>query len=146
MKSKFDSTVASAKTTTIELTDENKTLLEFLSDNIKLPAAQSKKLNTFLFGNQNLKEVSFASTQDLYRKINYLSSSIEPQFELKINNRWYPVLCHLDKFKTRTGDTIVSMNLTANIDNMNYNKEFMIRLWDSWMTMRSQSRRPLNFF
>lgn len=127
---KFDLTVASAKTTTIELTDENKTLLEFLSDNIKLPAAQSKKLNTFLFGNQNLKEVSFASTQDLYRKINYLSSSIEPQFELKINNRWYPVLCHLDKFKTRTGDTIVSMNLTANIDNMNYNKEFMIGPWD----------------
>ena len=49
---KFDLTVASAKTTTIELTDENKTLLEFLSDNIKLPPAQSKKLNVFLFGNQ----------------------------------------------------------------------------------------------
>lgn len=118
------------KTTIIELSEANKPTLEFLAEHMNLPATQKLKLSHFLFGSLDLNEVIVSSPSDLYKKIGHLGGSPNPEFEVKINNRWYPLMCSMEKFKTMMGDTVVHLNLYGNIGPMQYSKGFYFGEWD----------------
>jgi hypothetical protein len=126
----LDIKVADTKTTSFELVEANRPVLEFLAEYGSVPATQKVKLTHFLFGSLDLNEVILSSTNDLFKKIGHLGGSPNPEFEVKLNGRWYPLMCQIQKFKTMTGDTIVHLNLYGNIGALAYNKGFYFGDWD----------------
>lgn len=118
------------KITTLTLSENNREILEFIAENVNLGQVQKAKLTHFLFGNLNLEEVIVSSAVELYKSIGHLAGSPNPEFEVKINGRWYPMMCTMEKYKTMMGDTIVHLNLYGKIGPLQYTKGFYFGDWD----------------
>lgn len=125
-------TLGKDRVTEIGLVDANKDLLEFLQDNIPLSAQQSTMLTKWLYGNQpkNLADVTASSVNEFFRKIAHLTNSPDPQVEVKLTNKWYPVKVTLQKFRTFMGDYIIDFRYHAKIGDLDFQRRFYIGSWD----------------
>ena len=127
-------TLGADKKTVIEFSDANKDLLEFLQENIPLTAAQSNSLSKWLYPQINpgekLGDVTASSPNEFFRKIAFMNSEVDPVIEIKIANKWYPVMATVSKFKSFFGDHIVELTYRAKLGALNFNKRFMIGKWD----------------
>ncbi len=119
------------KTTTIDFKDENKDLLEFLSEAIPMTGVQKAKIMSFIYQSKesDLGEVEVKSASDLYKRIAYFTGSTEPPIEVKIADKWYPVLATVDKFKGWTGEIIVTVHAFAMVGALQYTTDLYVGPW-----------------
>lgn len=118
------------KNTLVPLTDSNKNLLEFMSENIPLTKIQKEKIIEFLFASDKLGDTLTVSVVDFFKKINRVNGSIEPLFEIKITDKWYPVLASCSKYKTFTGSEIVELSLYGRVGTRQYNSRVRVGDWE----------------
>ena len=120
---------AGTKTTTVPFTDENKDLLEFLQDNIPLSAVQRTKINSWLVGPVKLSEVEASSVKELFRKVDAVNLSKEPQFEIEIAGKWYPVMVSFNKRTSWMGDEYINLGINAQIGSLQFSKYHYLGGW-----------------
>jgi hypothetical protein len=117
------------KSTDVVLAESTKDLLEFLNEHYPLTPAQRAKVSGFLFKGEKLGEAQVKSPDSFYNKLSFLSGETEPVLELKINNKWYPILTSVQKWRTLTG-WIVGVAIHGNLGAMQYIKNFNVGDWD----------------
>lgn len=118
-----------AKTTTVPFTEENKDLLEFLQENIPLSNAQRAKINGWLVGAVKLQEVEANSVKSFFRQIDSINLQTEPVLEIKIVNKWYPIMASVSKRKTWTGGDLMELFVYAKLGSLQFQKRFYIGDW-----------------
>lgn len=117
------------KSTAIPFVDSNKELLKFLYESMSLTAAQKSKINSYLFASENLGAEVVGSVNELYNRIEFISESTEPVLEVKLNNKWYPILGTVSKFKTFTGSWIMDLSVYGHLGGLNYTRNVYLGDW-----------------
>ena len=118
-----------AKSTTIPFVEENKELLEFLQENIPLSKAQSAKISGWLVGPTKLAEVEASSVNEFFRKIDVINLATDPVFEIKIANKWYPVMSSASKHRTWNGSHMIEVIISAQLGALQYSKSLYFGEW-----------------
>ncbi len=116
------------KNTTISLNNENKDLLQFLSENAPLTNTQKSKICGYL-ADDKLQDVLVGSISDLYNKLSFINLAKEPVLEAKINNKWYPISVIIEKIKTYTGSTLLRVATTGLIGSLSYGESEYLGEW-----------------
>jgi len=129
-KKKVEVAPSDKKTTSVQLTEANKDLLSFMSDTMKLTAAQKLKIKSFLTPNDKLGESVIGSVTALYNALEHINSAVEPVLEINLNGKWYPLTASLYKFKTLMGGTMMEIQLYATLGALNYGKNVYLGDWD----------------
>jgi len=127
-KVKADIKLDSKKNTSVVLSPENKDLFDFLQENFPLTAAQSSKINSFFCDRSKLAEAKVDSVNSFYSALCAMNGSDEPTLEIKINNRWYPVLSSISKFKGRDA-WFGELTINAGIGSINFRKRIFLGDW-----------------
>ncbi len=127
-KIKADIKLDSKKTTSVTLSEENKDLFDFLQDSFPLSAAQTTKINSFFVNKINLPDTKVDSVSAFYNALSLMNGSDEPLLEVKINNKWYPILGNVVKFKVK--DTwFGELTINGGIGSINYHKRIFLGDW-----------------
>lgn len=117
------------KIVSIPFTEDNRDLLEFLQESALLSNQQKSRIAGWLFHSDDLGAEVVGSVKDFLKKTLHISSSTEPTLELKIANRWYPVMATVEKFTTFTGSQIVEITAHANVGGLQYTKYAFVGDW-----------------
>ena len=115
--------------TTIDFSEDTKEILAFLQDNMKLTKAQKTAIGGFLYTTDKLGEIEVSSPNDFFNKISFLNNSTTPVLEVKINNKWYPILVEFTKFRTYSGAWVIEFNVHGNLGYLTYSKIFYVGEW-----------------
>lgn len=121
-------TKVSKKDTIIDFTEQYKPLLQNLFDTAKLTSVQKSKVSSFLFSSDHLKTLKFSKLNDLYNHISFLPNATSPFLEMKINNKWYPVMVNVSKFETFTG-WVIELYPYGSVGGLTYGKNIYIGPW-----------------
>lgn len=73
--------------------------------------------------------MSIDSAVEFYSALSHVSTSVDPVLEMKINDKWYPMLISLYKFKTFGGAYMVEVNAYATLGSLQYSKMHFIGEW-----------------
>ncbi len=133
-----------SKLTSIAITEENKDLLEFLQDNFPLTNAQKNKINSIFLNREKLVEFTADNPSSFYRALSVMNGSEEPVLELKINNKWYPVMATISKFKSYSGGWLVDLNAYGAIGALNYAKRVLLGDWTFEDNAGTKTKKSIN--
>jgi hypothetical protein len=121
--------VKEGKMTNIPLSESNSELLTFISEKLSLTKSQKLKIKGFFSSEEKLAATEAGSVTDFFNTLLHVSTSAEPLLELKINDKWYPVLVSLYKFRTFGGSSMVEVNAYASIGSLQYSKINYVGDW-----------------
>lgn len=122
--------VKEGKNTTIPLIEENKEFLAFASDTMKISPVLKLKIKNLITPNEKLGAEVVGSVTQIYNAMEHISRSLEPVLEININDKWYPLMASLYKFKTFSGSQMVEINAYATLGALQYSKRMIIGDWD----------------
>src|SRR5208283_2945483 len=118
----------SKKTTSVALSPENKDLFDFLQENFQLSASQTQKINSIFSNRDKLTEARVDSVSALFNALSFMNGADEPTLEIKLNNRWYPVLANIVKYKGHIG-WFGELTINAGIGFINFHKRIYLGDW-----------------
>lgn len=129
----FDKTLpfvlTDSTTTPVHFSEDTKEVLAFLQDNMKLTTSQKSKISGFLYASDKLGSVTVNTVNDLFNRISFINESTTPVLEVKINNKWYPILASFSKFKTYNGSWVIEFSVHGNLGYLTYSKMFYFGNW-----------------
>jgi ATPase family associated with various cellular activities (AAA) len=117
------------KTTSIPFSAENKDLLEFLHEAIPMSNLQRTKISVWLGGIENLAEIEASSVKEFFKKINPINLATDPTLEIRLANKWYPIMATCTKHKTWTGSDMMDLSVYGQIGGLRFQKSFYIGEW-----------------
>jgi hypothetical protein len=124
-------TLSDKKFTNVKLTQDNKKVLEFLLDTMPLTSNQSEKLSAWLFGSDaKFADLETSSVNDFFIKISLVNKSQDPVLEVRLTNKWYPIMCTVEKFKSWMGNWLLALELHGQIGAINYSRRILFGEWD----------------
>ena len=125
----FDLQAPVEKDTEVPLTDENKDLLSFLQDNFPLPEVQRTKISSFLYGNEKLDDAQMSSVSEFHNRMSFLNKATNPFLEVKIHNKWYPILASCQRFQA-VGGWMIDFRLRGMIGHVEFDRRSYLGNWD----------------
>lgn len=143
-KDKITLEISDKKTTSLSLTEQNKELLSFLSENMKLSPDQKLKIKILLIPNDNLGEILVGSVSQLFDHLERIPESQEPLLEIRINDKWYPVMGAVQKYKTFMGNEICEITPYATLGALQYSKHISLGDWDFEDNSGKPTKKSIN--
>lgn len=119
--------VPNSKKTVIDLVDDNKEFLLFLQRECFLTNVQNAKVIKWLGITQDLNKVSAKSVNELFNQISFIFFADDPQIEIKIVNKWYPVKATINKWKHASGNGhVMQLTYFAKLGALNYSNSLYV--------------------
>jgi hypothetical protein len=118
------------KITVIKLVKENDDFIKHVLQANVLKPAQKNNINSYLKGmDESLGSKEVGSPKAFFESLSFLNNMQDPFLEIKISDKWYPLLCSISKFRTFTGE-IVDLVPYASLGGLNYSQNLYLGGWD----------------
>jgi hypothetical protein len=140
---KKSSIILEDKITNIPLNEDNKDLISFLKENVVLTASQKRKINKYLTESVD-ENTTIGSVNEFYTKLSSMNRSKVPILEIKINNKWYPILAKVEKFNNMFGEWCVDLRVNLLVGDESYNKSVVLGSWTFLDESGKESKKLIN--